>query len=261
MPNLWYAPRDLAHRHRHRGGRGGVKRRRENLHSNMYTETNIDVLVYGQVHATGPGARADADVDARVSGRPCRRLLTMSPSPNLRSFPLVTCVRATEGEKRTHQGRRQGIMALGHGLVLPLASGIWFLVSRLPAMNRGEGKQARSLTFRGGERGPKCAVRQARVCQAQFAHAVARLACRSLSRPSRCYKSLSRAQLLCRLWQVRGHMHARSVIVNQLMLLSNLAVKGCERTWLIIKTIEADRSSICSKTRSATWHVCNLVGT
>ena len=43
MPNLWYAPRDLAHRHRHRGGRGGVKRRRENLHSNMYTETNIDV--------------------------------------------------------------------------------------------------------------------------------------------------------------------------------------------------------------------------
>ena len=56
-------------------------------------------------------------------------------------------------------------------------------------------------------------------------------------------------------------MHARSVIVNQLMLLSNLAVKGCERTWLIIKTIEANRSSICSKTRSATWHVCNLVET
>lgn len=115
-------------------------------------------------------------------------------------------------------------MALGHGLVLPLASAIWFLVSRLPARNRGQGKQARSLTFREGERRPKCAVRQARVCQAQFAQAVARLACRSLSRPSRYYKSLSRAQLLCRLWQVRGHMHARSVSVNQLMLLLDFAV-------------------------------------
>ena len=261
MPNLWYAPRDLAHRHRHRGGRGGVKRRRENLHSNMYTETNIDVLVYGQVHATGPGARADADVDARVSGRPCRRrrLLTMSPPPNLGIFPARHLRPSNRGRKKDTPGSTARYY--GFGPWPCLAIGLWLLPSRLPARNRGEEKQARSLTFREGERGHKCAVRQARVCQAQFAQAVARLACRSLSRPSRYYKSLSRAQLLCRLWQVRRHMHARSVSVNQLMLLSNLAVKGCERTWLIIKTIEANRSSICSKTRSATWHVCNLVET
>ena len=192
--------------------------------------------MYGQVHATGPGAGADADVDARVSGRPCRRLLTMSPPPNLRIFPARHLRPSNRGRKKDTPGSTARYY--GFGPWPCLAIGLWFLLSRVPARNRGQEKQARSLTFRAGERGPKCAVRQARVCQAQFAHAVARLACRSLSRPSRCYKSLSRAQLLCRLWQVRRHMHARSVSVNQLMLLSNLAVKGCERTWLLIKTLK-----------------------
>ena len=39
------------------------------------------------------------------------------------------------------------------------------------------------------------------------------------------------------MWQVRGHMHARCVIVNQLTLLLHLPVKGCERTLLFIKTL------------------------